>query len=223
MSARDFVRRHVLHNLGLKITSLMLAVALWLAIASSPESEVALRVPIIFRNMPAQLDISSENVPEAQIRVRGPEGSVRRLQPSDLRVEINLTGAADGDYTFDLTKAVGVPNGLEVVQVIPSQIHVAFDHHSTRAVPVKPRTTGAASDEYAIAQIASDPATVEVVGPKRHVDAVDAAVTDPVDISGATDQVIVERAAYVSDPLVQVSNPRPVRITITMQKGPAKH
>ena len=31
---RDFVRRHLVHNLGLKILSLMLATALWFAIAT---------------------------------------------------------------------------------------------------------------------------------------------------------------------------------------------
>ena len=31
---RDFVRRYVLHNLGLKILSLLLAAALWFAIST---------------------------------------------------------------------------------------------------------------------------------------------------------------------------------------------
>jgi hypothetical protein len=34
MSARDFSRRYVGHNLGLKILSLLLAIALWFAISS---------------------------------------------------------------------------------------------------------------------------------------------------------------------------------------------
>lgn len=31
---RDFVRRRVLHNLGLKILSLLLAIAMWFAIST---------------------------------------------------------------------------------------------------------------------------------------------------------------------------------------------
>ncbi len=34
MSSQGFIRRHVAHNLGLKIVSLLLAVGLWLAISS---------------------------------------------------------------------------------------------------------------------------------------------------------------------------------------------
>lgn len=33
MTARDFMRRYVMHNLGLKILSLLLAIGLWFAIS----------------------------------------------------------------------------------------------------------------------------------------------------------------------------------------------
>jgi hypothetical protein len=33
MSAKDFIRRYLAHNLGLKILSLLLAIALWFAIS----------------------------------------------------------------------------------------------------------------------------------------------------------------------------------------------
>jgi YbbR domain-containing protein len=221
VSARDFVRRHVVHNLGLKITSLLLATALWLAVASSPTSEVALRVPILFRNMPTDLVISSENIPEVQIRVRGPERTVRRLQSQDLRAELDLTGAKPGERTFDLTRAIGLPNGLEISQVAPSEIHLAFDARATRQVPVKPRVTGTFSTGYKISAIEANPPEVEISGPQKQVEAVDSAITDPVDVTGVLDQMTVTRPAYVSDPLIQVANPRPIQITITMQKGPS--
>lgn len=222
MSARDFVRRHVFHNLGLKLTSLILATGLWLAIASSPPSEVALRVPIIFRNMPADLEISSENIPEVQIRVRGPERTVRRLQPTDVRAEVDLTGMRPGEHTFDLTKAIGVPDRLEVAQVVPSEVHVEFDTRAQRQVPVHPRVVGTFASSIRIGKIETDPASVQIIGPKSVVDAIDSAITDPIDITGVLDEITVERPAYVSDPLIQVTGPRSVRITITMQKEAAK-
>jgi hypothetical protein len=142
MSARDFFRRHVFHNLSLKITALVLAAGLWLAVSSSPPSEVAIDVAIIFRNMPSNIEISSEKIPSAQIRVRGPEAMIRRLQASDIRAEIDLTGIKPGERTFDLTHQITVPDRLEVSQVVPSEIHVAFDTRATRYVPVQARVTG---------------------------------------------------------------------------------
>lgn len=222
MRGRDFLRRYAFHNFGLKLTSLILATGLWLAIASSPPSEVALRVPIIFRNMPVDLEISSENIPELQIRVRGPERSVRRLQPTDVRAELDLLGMKPGEHTFDLTKAISVPDLLEVAQVVPSEVHVEFDTRAQREVPVKPRIVGTFASSVRIGKIQTHPTTVEIIGPKKVVDAVDGAITDPIDITGVLDEITVERPAYVSDPLIQVTEPSSVRITITMQKEVAK-
>ncbi|MBV9183009.1 MAG: hypothetical protein JO356_17020, partial [Acidobacteria bacterium] len=42
---------------------------------------------------------------------------------------------------------------------------------------------------------------------------------DPVDVSGVLDRLTVARPAYVPDPLVQVRDPRLVRITVTMNKA----
>jgi len=220
--ARDFVRRHLLHNLGLKLTALLLAIGLWLAVASSPSSEVALSVPIILRSMPRDVEVSSEKIPEAQVRIRGPERVMRRLQASDVHVEIDVSGMKPGERTFDLTRAISVPDRLEVAQVVPSEVHLVFDIRSVRSVPVKPRVIGTFAAGYGIGQVESDPANVELIGPKKQVDAIESAVTDPIDVTGVLDRVTVTRPAYVSDHLIQVTNPQPVRITITMQKEKPK-
>ncbi len=221
MSARDFVRRHVFHNLTLKITSVALATGLWLAVASSPPSEVAISAPIIFRNIPSDLEISSEHIPTVEIRVRGPERLVRRLQGSDVRAEVDLSGMKSGEHTFDLTKAVTVPDKLEVAQVVPSEVHVEFDARATRWIPVQPRVVGTFPAGYHLANARTDPDKVEIIGPKKEIDAVESAITDPIDVTGVLDTITVMRPAYVSDPLIQVTDPHPVRVTITIQKDEA--
>jgi YbbR domain-containing protein len=217
MSARDFFRHHVFHNLSLKITALVLALGLWLAVSSSPPSEVAIDVAIIFRNMPSDLEISSEKIPSAQIRVRGPEAMIRRLQASDIRAEIDLTGIKRGERTFDLTHQITVPDRLQVSQVVPSEIHVAFDTRATRSVPVQARVTGDLVHGYKIAGVECDPASVEITGPEKQVASVTAASTDAIDVSGVIGHLSASRHAYVSDPLIQVVNPRSVRVTVTME------
>src|SRR5438309_2139703 len=64
----DFFRRYVLHNLGLKLLSLVLAVGLWVAVARDPIAEVAVSVPIEFHRIPDNLEILSESIPQALIR-----------------------------------------------------------------------------------------------------------------------------------------------------------
>ena len=93
----SFLRRWVLHNFWLKILSLLLATGLWLAISPDQEpAEVAVRVPIEFQHVPPHLEISSVTIPEAQIRVRGPERLIRELRSTDIHAELELGDAQAG-------------------------------------------------------------------------------------------------------------------------------
>jgi YbbR domain-containing protein len=218
----DFLRRRVLPNFGLKLLSLALAVGLWLVVARDPVAEVAVEVPIEFHNMPANLEISSENIPRLQIRLRGPQRLIRRLQPADVYADIDLNALRPGERTFDLTgQQIHQPNGLEVVQVIPSEFHVAFDNRITRSVDIHPRVIGVPAAGYSMGTPVIEPSRITISGPEKHVSAVDGAITDPVDVSGAMGPMSFNRHAYVSDPLVQVSNPNPVHVTVMIEKAPA--
>jgi diadenylate cyclase len=217
---KDFLRRNVLHNLGLKLLAIALAVGLWLAVARDPVAEVAVDVPIEFHNIPENLEISSENIPRAQVRVRGPRRTVRRLQSTDISADIELGGVKPGERTFDLTAdQIHQPNDLEVVQIVPSEFHLTFDTRLTRQVPVHPRVVGNFAADRKIASVLAEPSTVTISGPQRRVEAVEAAITDPVDASGTMDRASFVRHAYVSDPLVQVMNSNPVRVTVIMEKA----
>jgi YbbR domain-containing protein len=217
----DFFQRVVLHNLGLKVVALALSVGLWLAVARDPVAEVAVDIPIEVRNLPQDLEISSEIVPKAQIRLRGPERVIHQLQASDVYAAIEFNGVRPGERTFDLTaQQIHQPSGLEVVQIVPSQFHLAFDVRVTRAVPVQPRVIGNFAQGYRIGQIVTDPATVTITGPKARVEAVESATTDPIDVSGAMNRLTFVRHPYISDPLVQVKHADPVRITVIMEQGP---
>src|ERR1700723_4765457 len=97
----DLLRRWVLHNFWLKVLSLLIATGLWLAISPDQEpAEVPIRVPIEFRHVPQGLEISSATIPEAQIRVRGPERLIRDLRSTDLHAELELVDAQAGGRTF---------------------------------------------------------------------------------------------------------------------------
>ena len=217
----DFFQRYVLHNFGFKLLSLVIATGLWLMISPDEHpAEVAVRAPIVFQNVPPQLEISSEMIPEAQIRVRGPERVIRQLRSNDVHAEIDLTGVKPGERTFDLTsQLVRHPRDLSVVQVVPSQLHLAFDSRLTREVEIHPRVTGNFAAGEQIAKIEVDPARITITGPKHHVEKVDSATTDPVDATGAMGSATFTTNVYVADPLVQVIEPTSIHVTVIVQKA----
>lgn len=213
-----FFKRWVLHNLGLKVLSLLLATGLWFLISPDEQpAEVALRAPIVFQHVPTQLEISSESIPEAQIRVRGPERVIRQLQANEIHAEIELADAKAGDRTYDLTsQQVRHPRDVSVVQVVPSQLHLAFDTRLTREVEIVPKVIGDfAPDER---KVEADPPRITITGPRHHVENILTATTDPVDATGTRGKAVFNTNVFVSDPLVQVLQPTSIRVTVMVQK-----
>jgi YbbR domain-containing protein len=217
-----FLRRWVLHNFWLKVLSLVIATGLWWWISPDEEpAEVAVRVPIEFQNVPAHLEISSVTIPDAQIRVRGPERLIREVRSGDIHVDLELGDAQPGERTFDLTaQQVRLQRDLTVVQVVPGQVHLSFDTRLTRDVEIHPRVTGSFVEGEQIGKVVVDPEKITITGPKHHVEMVDAATTDPVDASGTRTQATFVTNVYVPDALVQVVQPAPVRVTVIMEKSP---
>ena len=215
-----FFKRYVIHNFSLKFLSLMLATGLWFMIARDEQpAEVAIRAPIVFQHVPEQLEISSESIPEAQIRVRGPERMIRQLKTNEVQAEIDLTGVKSGERTFDLTsQQVRHPRDVEVKQVVPSQLHLAFDTRSTREVEIRPRVTGNFATGEQIVKVDTDPRRITITGPRHHVDKIDAATTDPIDATGTLGSAVFTTNVYVSDPLVQVERATSIRVTVVVQK-----
>ncbi len=216
----ELLKRFVLHNFWLKTLSLLLAAGLWWQISPDEQpAEVSLHAPVVFQHVPQHLEISSETIPEAQIRVRGPERVIRQLQASEVHAEIDLGDAKAGERTFDLTsQQVRHPSDITVVQVVPSQLHLSFDTRLTRDVEIHPRVTGNFASGEQIAKVDVDPPRITITGPKHHVEKVDAATTDPLDATGTRGSAVFTTNVYVPDPLVQVVQPTSIRVTVMVEK-----
>ena len=213
-----FFQRYFVHHFGFKVMSLLLAIGLWIVVARDPIAEVEIKVPIEFHSLPENLEIDSASFTEAQVRVRGPERLIHRLESGDVRAEINLASIRPGERTFDLTSnQIRVPQDLDVVQIIPSQFQLSFDTRMTRSVAVRPRMVGTFAAGMGVAQLIADPPNIMITGPKRRVEAIEAATTDPVDATGAMTRASFVTHAYVPDPLIQVVHPTPIRVTVIME------
>src|ERR1700722_11486770 len=217
----SILRRWVLHNFWLKVLSLVLATGLWWWISPDQEpAEVAVRVPIEFQHVPPELEISSVTIPDAQIRVRGPERLIRELRSTDIHAELELADAAPGERTFDLTShEIRHQREVTVVQVVPSQVHLSFDTRLTREVAIHARVTGNFPAGGRIEKVLVDPERITIAGPRHHVEMVDVATTDPMDASETTTQTTFVTNVYVPDALVQVVQPTPIRVTVIMEKA----
>lgn len=214
------LKRIFVQNLGLKMLSLLLAFGLWLVVSRSPVAEVEMKVPIELHNISDTLEVDSPSFTEALVRIRGPERAIHRLRPGDVRVEVDLSPVTPGTRTFDLTQRnVRLPRELEFIQVVPGQFQLSFDTRETRPVEVKARVLGDPGPGMQVAKVVSDPAHILVMGPRRRVNGLQSATTDPVDIHGAMGTATFTTQAYVADSLIQVVHPVPIRVTVIMERS----
>lgn len=216
----NLFRKYVLHNLALKLGSLALAFLLWTAITKEPPVEVAFSAPLEFRNLPQNLELSSETPTAVQVRVRGPASAVRRLSPSDLAVSVDLADfRRPGERSYPLAVSeLKAPIGVRVAQIIPAQARVRFEARAQRDLPVTPRILGSSAPGYRLAGYQVFPPMVRVVGPESHVAALESASTDPVDVSGVLARAQFWTNVFVPDPLVRIQSQQQVRVTVQMER-----
>jgi YbbR domain-containing protein len=216
-----FLRAHVWHNLGLKIIALAVATAMWAAVARDPMAEVAVTVPIEFQHVPDNIEISSEVIPRAQIRLRGPGRTVSNLTTGQVHADVDLAGVRPGERTYDLNgPQIHVPRGVEVIQVVPSQIHLSFDRRARKQVPVRARVIGMYGRGGMRTEVSVEPATAWIVGPEKRVDSIESVLTDAVDATGLTGKATFPGVhVYVTDPLVRVAEPSTVEVTVRDSGG----
>ena len=81
-------------------------------------TEVTFRAPLELRNVPENLELSSEAPNSVQVRVRGPASAVRKLSPANLAVSLDLADfKRPGKRSYELSVPdVRIPFGVHVVQ-----------------------------------------------------------------------------------------------------------
>lgn len=110
------------------------------------------------------------------------------------------------------------PRDVTVVQIVPSQLRLAFDTRLTRDIEIHPRVTGTFADGDQIVKVDADPSHITITGPRGHVEKVEAATTDPIDATGTRGSAVFTINVYVADPLVQVVQSSSIRVRVLVQK-----
>jgi YbbR domain-containing protein len=212
-----------LRHIGLKILSLALAALIWLLVSGEQIVERALRIPLEFTNLPAQLELLGEPPTVVDVRVRGSSGALSRIATGELVAVLDLRTARPGQRLFHLTGAdVRAPFGIGVVQISPSNLSMVFEPSATKVVPVVPGVDGDPADGFVAGTVKADPATVEVIGPASAVARLTAAITEPVSIAGATKTVTDTVNIGIADPSVRLVEPGSAEVTVNIVGAPVE-
>ena len=211
-------------NLAWKLLALVVAVVIWALVASEPELATFATVRLEYKNLPGDLEISSDPVTSVVLELRGPSGELRgigeTLRPA---VVLDMATVRPGQRTFMVADGnVKLARGVSLVRSIPSEVRFNFEERRSRFVPVQVRFTGEGQNGYAIAHYQLTPTLVEVAGPKSRVARIVAASTDPVDVSSVVGSSEFRVNAFVDDPFVRFATSPLVAVVVTMRKDTMK-
>jgi YbbR domain-containing protein len=208
-------------HLGLKALSLVLALLLWMIVSGEETVERGLRVPLELQQMPAGLELTGEVPATVDVRVRGASGTLSRVSTGDVVAVLDLRNAQSGRRLFPLTpKDVRVPFGVEIVQVQPSALAMAFERSASRRVTVIPAVDGRPAPGYVVGSLEADPKTVEVIGPETAVRRATEALTEPVSVSGARDRVQQSVTLGLIDPSLRLKDVGTAMVTVQIVPAP---
>lgn len=210
-------------HFGLKMWSVMIAVLLWLVVAREETVERGIRIPLELQQFPSGLELQSDAPSLVDVRVRGESGALSRMSPGDIVAVLDLHTARAGRRLYQLTpEQVRVPFGVQVVQVTPSSLAFVFENSATRKVPVAPAVEGDPAPGFVVGKMTSNPVSIEVVGPESAVARVQEALTEPVSVAGARQDVTDSVSVGFEDPVLRLKTPRTASVTVQILPGPVE-
>lgn len=212
--------RWVKHNFVWKVASLLAAVVLWIVVVGEPELVTIQAVPVLYKNLPKGLLVLSDAPDNVRVELRGPSESLTPASLAEVFASLDLSGVAGpGEQTFTLSEAdFTLPQRVEFLRAVPSQLRLRFDRTLTREVPVTIRLKGTPPVGYRIAGQQIMPGRLSISGPQARVTAIASAETDLIDVSSMTQTTESKVNAFVADPRVQFESPPVVTVRLTIEK-----
>jgi YbbR domain-containing protein len=217
-------------NKGLKLLSLLLALALWFGVGAEEPTETTLSVALELVNPPHGMMITSEIPPSLQVRVVGPGSVIRKLTQSRLVQTIDLTGFNRGRHSIPLGgKTFNFPRGVQVTRVQPNPLTIILAPSMVRTLHVQPVLEGKPPEGYEITGVKVRPSQISVKGPYVEIADLKFLSTIPLDVShltapatlaGELDSKNLHLALQDQSPILVDVNVEPKRITRTISGVP---
>ena len=207
------IRRLLLENLALKISSLFFGIILWLHATTLQTYDQELSVPLEINGLGDSLVVISNPPKKARVIFRGKGDQLWWLYVRKPLVLVQLENAEPGIVNVVFHQGrVHIPAGLDVQVadvVYPRTLQLEIDSWKRKTVPILVETKGLPAPEFVRVDDKVDirPRFVTIEAPASYLDNVDRVHAAPLDISGATHTVTrkLKLTLPTDDPLIRSS------------------
>jgi len=212
----SFAKDVLLRNWGVKLTSILLAFLLWLAVRGEPSAEVVVTVPLEII-LPADMQITSERPGTVEVTIRGMASNMWFGQPLP-SCRVDLGQAGEGEREVPLMPAdVRVPraSGLEVISIRPARVRLTLEKVISREVAIRV-IRGEPPLDLEVYGVKVEPQVVTVTGPRSHVQGIRDIPTENIPLSGQRESLRTYARLEIADSALHASPPGPVQVSIQL-------
>jgi len=134
-------------------------------------------------NRPHEMEILDTSVNAVRLEISGSGVLLKRLQPEQVSVKLDLRKGTPGANPFTITpENVSLPPGVVLKDVKPPVVEVTLDRTVKKELPVQVDWIGKLQDHYVIAQVKIDPPRVQVSGSSRVLSDVSSIYTEKISV-----------------------------------------
>jgi YbbR domain-containing protein len=213
----------LLRRWHLKLLALALAVAVWVAVTGEGRGVSDFHVPVdVVLGTGAALSGSPPT--NVTVRLRGPDSLLRRVDPYDLSVRVDLRDSPGGDRTVPLLSrnVIGVPVDLEVALIDPDHVRLSIAKKKRREVPVVPTIAGKPPRGYQVYRAIARPEALLVEGPEARIGTIAKLNTEPIRVDDQTEAFMARVGAVPDNADVRVVDPRPLDVSVYIDLAPVE-
>jgi YbbR domain-containing protein len=173
------------NDLGIKISSIFIAVVIWGWVQNTQITTTTARVKIDYI-WPNELVRVEDSIQSIILTAEGPQGRISMMDSVDLRLRVDISDGVEGINPIDFSSRSieNLPQGVEIVRISPPLIEVELDKPMTREVPVVANLVGSINDAWEITSTEIMPSSVTISGPQSRIKNIVSIQTDPISVDG---------------------------------------
>ncbi len=216
------MRFNPLHNLPLKIGALLLALLLWVHVATNKPYEYQFELPLVIDNIPAGLLQTNPLPGTIAVRVKTSGKQLIVLDANQPRLRISAAEYREGSFERDLTDNDAMAAFDQVYEnvsiVAPRKLLLRFEREIEKSVLVKSRVSVTPQAGYlTVGPVKVVPEMVRLSGPASAMRRLHEVETETVELSGLTAETTQSVRIALADSLGVTLGDSLVEVTATVE------
>ncbi len=205
-------------RLGFRITSLALGFLIWAYLSGGKQAKIvtkAYTIPVYFENIAEDAMLMENIFYEVNIQLRGPEQLVRRINPDELYLSINLQDKNYGVHSIPLTEQmVHKPKDVQLVSITPNAIQFRVERKVSKPVAVRPVIVGQPADGFEVHQTIVTPPAIQIEGPVSAFQDYDHVETEPIDVTGLNSSFSTQTFVLLKSQFLKILKESTVKVDV---------